>query len=999
MRWVALLLLAAAPALEAQAVRNNAGFKSRAFARNDDLSTGLQDIGFVINFFGSRRAMAYVNNNGNITFDAPLATFTPFGLTGTQREIIAAFFADVDTRGPRSALVTYGQDTVNGRRAFGVNYVDVGYFASHDDRLNSFQLILIERADTGEANFDIEFNYDRIVWETGDASGGANGFGGTPAAVGWSNGTGLPGTSFELTGSLISGSFLDSGPRSLVRNRLNGTQQRGRYVFRARNGSILPPLTITNGPALPNATLSLPYSLQLSSVGGMAPFRWSMQADPGTTLPGFSLSADGVFSGTPSSTGTYFFTVTHTARNDDGDETVTKRLSVTVDPPVLRVTSACPLRPGTAGTPYFAEFQAAGSAGPVVWSMAEGSVPGLTLNASGQLSGVPSAAGNYILTVRVASSGSDGAAPASRSCGLTIHAPVYELTSSCALPPATMGVPYSQHFAVSGGRGPYRWTISGGLPPGLSLQADGGILGTPNVVGTYPFAIAVTDGRGETSAETCSLTVNSPVVRLATACPLPAGTTGVPYSKRLAAEGGAGPYKWSVLGSLPGGIELSPDGTLQGVPYQAGPFLFRLLISDSEGSTGAYACGTSVARSAISLNSCPMPNARVGQPYSRMLAVSGGTTPYSFAAQGPLPEGLSLTPNGQLRGTPLRPGLFPLAVVITDGAGRSGQQSCALTVDAPALRIATACPLPPAKLGTPYSQPLEVAGGLRPIRFSAIGRLPGGLTLNEDGRLEGSAIEKGVFPFTVRAADAAGQAATSDCSLSVVFPELPDIRVIDVSSAFDTAVTGPSVGVELSRPYSLPVEGVLNLGAAADTGTFDIDVDRPDPRLRFANAQRSVRFSIPPGSQSVRFPLNTTGTVASVVTMSVTNLQILGNSVVIAPAAKQFKVNRTVPVVSSACYTPTPNGMELALSGYTPTRELTKAAISFSRAAAQNKTVNVAQAALEWFVTDEAVRNGGAFTLRLPLEVLGNAAELGDVAVSLANTQGTAANRTAARCQ
>ena len=84
----ALLAVAVTPALEAQAVRTNAAFKVRTVPRNDDGSSPLQDLGFNINFFGNRRSSAYVNNNGNITFDAALSTFTPFGLTSTQREII-----------------------------------------------------------------------------------------------------------------------------------------------------------------------------------------------------------------------------------------------------------------------------------------------------------------------------------------------------------------------------------------------------------------------------------------------------------------------------------------------------------------------------------------------------------------------------------------------------------------------------------------------------------------------------------------------------------------------------------------------------------------------------------------------------------------------------------------------------------------------------------------------------------------------------------------------
>ena len=39
------------------------------------------------------------------------------------------------------------------------------------------------------------------------------------SSVAWSNGSGAPGTSFELAGSLISGQFLDNGPRALARRR------------------------------------------------------------------------------------------------------------------------------------------------------------------------------------------------------------------------------------------------------------------------------------------------------------------------------------------------------------------------------------------------------------------------------------------------------------------------------------------------------------------------------------------------------------------------------------------------------------------------------------------------------------------------------------------------------------------------------------------------------------------------------------------------------------
>lgn len=220
------------------AIRNVPGFRANILDRNDDNSTGAVPLGFTANFFGIQRQTCFVNNNGNITFDAPLAQFTPDAITASNsKQIIAPFFADVDTRNPQSEVLTYGTATINGQRAFGVDWFNVGYFGSHADKLNTFQLILIESCNGAPGDFDIEFNYQSIQWETGDASSGQNGFGGQSARVGYTNGTGQPGTFFELPGSAINGAFLDNGPQSLVGHRLNSNVN-GRYRFFAHNGTV-----------------------------------------------------------------------------------------------------------------------------------------------------------------------------------------------------------------------------------------------------------------------------------------------------------------------------------------------------------------------------------------------------------------------------------------------------------------------------------------------------------------------------------------------------------------------------------------------------------------------------------------------------------------------------------------------------------------------------------------------------------------------------------------
>jgi hypothetical protein len=93
---VALVALQTANA----AVRTDAGFTTNTLPANDDESTGEITLPFTVNFFGLNFSSLWVNNNGNVTFDGALSTYTPFDLTSTGTQIIAPFFADVDTSDP-----------------------------------------------------------------------------------------------------------------------------------------------------------------------------------------------------------------------------------------------------------------------------------------------------------------------------------------------------------------------------------------------------------------------------------------------------------------------------------------------------------------------------------------------------------------------------------------------------------------------------------------------------------------------------------------------------------------------------------------------------------------------------------------------------------------------------------------------------------------------------------------------------------------------------------
>jgi hypothetical protein len=202
------------------------GCTTNTLPANDDSSTSAVPIGFTASFFGAPYTQLFVNNNGNVTFDSALGEYTPFDFSTSGNVIVAPFLADVDTTA--GAVVTYGETTFDGQPAFCVNWRDVGYYGGHTDKLNAFQLLLVKRGDAGA--FDIIFNYDQVQWETGDASDGNGGIGGTSAAWGFANGDGEDAHYFVGPGSLANGALLDGGPSALIAGS-RGTTQLGRYIF------------------------------------------------------------------------------------------------------------------------------------------------------------------------------------------------------------------------------------------------------------------------------------------------------------------------------------------------------------------------------------------------------------------------------------------------------------------------------------------------------------------------------------------------------------------------------------------------------------------------------------------------------------------------------------------------------------------------------------------------------------------------------------------------
>lgn len=210
-------------------------FGELAMSKNDDSSSSLLDLPFQINFYGNNYNKFFVNNNGNISFNRSIGSYTPEAFPVASQPMIAPYWADVDTRCVNCGDVYVGAlnaDTVL------VTWNNVGYFSENADKTNNFQLALRNQ---NNGNFDIEFRYDNLQWTTGDASEGVNGVGGIPAQAGFDAGDNL--NYFTLPGS-FSNNILG------IQNATNVVGgDPGFWAFSILNG--LTPGSTPNNPLMP----------------------------------------------------------------------------------------------------------------------------------------------------------------------------------------------------------------------------------------------------------------------------------------------------------------------------------------------------------------------------------------------------------------------------------------------------------------------------------------------------------------------------------------------------------------------------------------------------------------------------------------------------------------------------------------------------------------------------------------------------------------------------
>lgn len=316
------------------------------------------------------------------------------------------------------------------------------------------------------------------------------------------------------------------------------------------------PLNILSTSPLGFGVVGWKYSQTLDASGGVSPYRWSLAS--GSLPPGVTLNASLGFEGTPTTGGTFNFTIRVT---DNAANSATKAMSIDI----IALGAARPvittsyLGDGVVGQAYSENLDALGGTPPYRWDVASGTLPaGLRISSpyitpvTGALSGTPATIGVGTFILRATDAKGDASLrqfsiTVQPAGSLRIQSPsrmggIFEVNSS-----------YSRQLAAVGGTSPYRWSmVAGALPAGLALNTDGTIAGRLSEVGTYHFRVRVVDAKNQGAVKDVSIVITPQLSIKWTPATLPSfGIAGVPFTDtKVEVTGGVPPITLEIHDSL-----------------------------------------------------------------------------------------------------------------------------------------------------------------------------------------------------------------------------------------------------------------------------------------------------------------------------------------------------------------------------------------------------------------------------------------------------------------
>jgi hypothetical protein len=252
-----------------------------------------------------------------------------------------------------------------------------------------------------------------------------------------------------------------------------------------------PTMLSVSTSSLPGGQVGANYNVTLAAAGGTSPYHWVLAS--GALPRGLALAASGAITGIPSAAANSAAIGLQVSDSAIPAQSSERTLSLTIAASDLVVPTQS-LPTGEVGVAYAATLSASGGTLPYRWSIASGALAaGLSLSASGSISGTPTATTGASVTFRV----QDSSSPVlTQSVALPMQVNAALAVTTASLPGAQMGKPYTATLTATGGTPPLRWSLAAGsLPAGLALAPSSGVIsGTPTVaVNSNALSFAVAD--------------------------------------------------------------------------------------------------------------------------------------------------------------------------------------------------------------------------------------------------------------------------------------------------------------------------------------------------------------------------------------------------------------------------------------------------------------------------------------------------------------------------
>ena len=501
-------------------------------------------------------------------------------------------------------------------------------------------------------------------------------------------------------------------------------------------------------------------------------------------------------------------------------------VTVTVTNPGLQTSGV-----GHAITPL--TISATDSAGNPLTFSATGLPPTLAISSAGVITGTPTTAGSYSVTVTA----HDSVANVSGTASFTWQ--VSTNTITIADPGAQssgqgISVSLPMHATDSGGLA-LTWTISG-QPTGLGINASTGLIsGTPTAAGSFSATVGASDSTGAHAADTFAWTITTNTISV-TNPGAQHSTVGSPVTLAIVASDSNSFLNSTLVytaSGLPAGLGINAStGHITGTPSTPATSAVTVTVTDSTGAFGTAGFAWVVSSAGPDAITVVNPGAQAAIAHLaitslQIQAVSSAGLPLTYSAGGTLPSGLSINSStGVITGTPTSAGTSSVTITASDSTPTSGSATFSWVV-ANAVVSVTDIGDQTNYVGDSVSIQMNASDtGSFSVTWGAGGTLPAGLSISSGGLITGSVTTATIYSVTITGTDSHSNTGT-DVLTWTVHPPLVTVinpgsqvnNVGDTVSLQMTAIDSDSLTLSYAANGTLPAGLSINASTGRITGS------------------------------------------------------------------------------------------------------------------------------------------------------------------------------------